>query len=91
MEKAQNGNKAGEASLTSNSDMWINSLGSYSKYKKTSESPAFRKKMWGFMLGLEYRINDSLRSGVAGAFTRYCSNCLWQKQIINPTSKKRKK
>ena len=70
MEAPQSNNKAGEASLTSNSSMWINTLGSYTKYKKTSESPAFREKMWGFMLGLEYRINDSLRSGVAGAVTR---------------------
>jgi uncharacterized protein with beta-barrel porin domain len=70
MEVPQSNNKAGEASLTSNSGMWINTLGSYTKYKKTSESPAFREKMWSFMLGLEYRINDSLRGGVAGAVTQ---------------------
>jgi len=70
MEVPQSNNKAGEASLTSNSGMWINTMGSYTRYKKTSESPAFREKMWGFMLGLEYRINDGLRSGVAGAVTR---------------------
>lgn len=69
-EEPENNNKAGEASLTSNSGMWINSLGSYTKYRKTSESPAFWEKMWGFMLGLEYRINDSLRGGAAGAFTQ---------------------
>jgi len=68
-EEPQNNNRAGEASLTPNSGMWLNTLGSYTKYRKTSESPAFREKTWGFMLGLEYRISDSLRSGVAGAFT----------------------
>ena len=69
-EVQQSNNKAGEASLTSNSSMWLNTLGSYTRYKKTSKSPAFREKTWGFMLGLEYRINDSLRGGVAGAFTQ---------------------
>jgi uncharacterized protein with beta-barrel porin domain len=70
MEETQSNNKTGEASLTSNASMWVNTLGSYTKYGKTSESPAFREKMWGFMLGLEYRINDSLRGGVAGAFSQ---------------------
>ncbi|MBW1774285.1 MAG: autotransporter domain-containing protein [Deltaproteobacteria bacterium] len=70
MEEPQGNNKAGEASLTSNYAMWLNTLGSYTKYGKTSESPAFREKVLGFMLGLEYRINDSLRGGVAGAFTQ---------------------
>jgi len=69
-EEPQSNNKAGEASLTSNAGMWLNTLGSYAGYRKTSESPAFREKMWGFMLGLEYRINDSLRGGVAGAVTQ---------------------
>jgi len=70
VEEQQNSNKAGEASLTSNSAMWFNTLGSYARYRNTSESPAFREKMWGFMLGLEYRINYSLKGGVAGAVTQ---------------------
>ncbi len=37
---------------------------------RTSESPAFRVEMRGFMLGLEYRVNDSLSGGLAGAFTQ---------------------
>lgn len=68
-EEPRNSSKAEEASLISNPGMWFNSLGSYAKYKDTSESPAFRERVWGFMLGLEFRINDSLRGGVAGVFS----------------------
>lgn len=68
-EEPRNSSKAEEAPLTSNPGMWFNTLGSYTKYRDTSESPAFRERMWGFMLGLEFRINDSLRGGVAGVFT----------------------
>jgi uncharacterized protein with beta-barrel porin domain len=69
MEEYQNSSKATEASLTSNYGMWVNTLGSYAKYGESSEIPAFREKTRGFMLGFESRINDSLRTGVAGAFT----------------------
>ncbi|RZB32075.1 MAG: hypothetical protein SRB1_01694 [Desulfobacteraceae bacterium Eth-SRB1] len=69
LEEPENNNNARKASLTPNAGMWINSCGSYAKYRKTSENPAFREKMWGLMMGLEYRISDSLRGGVAGVFT----------------------
>ena len=69
-EASQSNNKTEETSLASNPGMWLNTLGSYTEYEETPKSPAFREKMWGFMLGLEYRISDSLRGGAAGAFTQ---------------------
>ncbi len=69
LEEPRNGSNAAEGPLTSDSDMWFTTLGSYARYGDTSESPAFREKAWGFMLGIEFRINGSLRGGIAGAFT----------------------
>jgi len=70
LEEPRNSSNATEGPLTPDSDMWFTTLGSYARYGDISESPSFREKLWGFMLGIEFRINDSLRGGVAGAFTK---------------------
>jgi len=50
-EMQQSNNKAGETSLTSNSSMWLNTLGSYTRYKKNLQEPCLSGKDVGLYAG----------------------------------------